>query len=170
MNKITKLFSLESLLRICISILIIGILFKIQRWLYVDFVIVLTYFAIAILYFVRFWKKEQVSLIDYVKLILVTSWAFNGALAILHLNRYFLGDTVQIFFTIFIIMTISSPNNDRKTSIKNIASIVVLGIAMCTTFVGAIFKVMHYPSGSILLTVGVLTIVIWILKDLFWAK
>ncbi len=170
MNKIIKQFSLESLLRICISVLIIGMLFKIQKWLYVDFVIVLAYFAIAILYFVRFWKKEQVLFIDYVKLILVTSWAFNGALAILHLNRYFLGDTVQIFFAIFIIMTISSPNNDRKTSIKNIASIVVLGIAMCTTFTGAIFKVMHYSSSSILLTVGVLTIVIWILKDLFWAK
>lgn len=170
MNKITKLFSLESLLRICISILIIGMLFKIQRWLYVDFVIVLTYFAIAILYFVRFWKKEQVSLIDYAKLILVTSWAFNGVLAILHLNRYFLGDTVQIFFAIFIIMTISSHSNDKKGNAKNIASIVVLGIAISITFIGALFKIMHYPSSSILLTVGVLTIVIWILKDLFSAK
>jgi len=163
-------------LRISISVLIIGMLFKIQHWPYANVIIVSAFSSIAILYSFRFGAKKEKKLIDYVKLILVVFWCISGSLKTLHFPfQLFFQMIASIAFLSWITMEgINYFNNETPSeNKKNYSSAINIGLfTLAAVFIaiGALFKIMHWPFAGPLLIAGVVLGSVWILKDLVVKK
>ena len=96
---------LKTPLRVSLVVLLLGMTAKILQWPFAKEVMLASFFAIGILYTIRFWKKIEKQYIDYVKLILVLFWTINGVLRILHFQyTLFFQIVTAITFVIWFIM------------------------------------------------------------------
>ena len=78
----------RNLLNISISLLLIGILFKIQHYAYAGELIFTGYGAIFILYPIRFYHKQPKVLLDYLKVGLVLSFIIFLKKILLKVDHY----------------------------------------------------------------------------------
>lgn len=76
------------ILRVCIGLIFIGALLKILHIPYSDLLISGSFFVLGAIYIPRFLAKPKLQFLDYLKFIIVESWAFGGILGILNLPYY----------------------------------------------------------------------------------
>jgi hypothetical protein len=162
-------------LRLSISILIIGMLFKIMHWPYGAEIVACAFGAIIIVYPFRFWNKKPKFVIDYVKLILLISWALNGIFTILHLPyKIYLSAVASISLIVWLVMEASryfrKGVKEESKSSSPISSYGVLSVSGILIFIGVLFKIMHWPGAGPLLILGLSTVAIWFVVDLIINK
>ena len=148
-------------LRIALSILIIGLLFKIMHWPYSDYIMCSSFIIILILYPIRFWKKRKKAIIDWVKLVFVLLWTINGIIVVEHLPFKYISSTLTLFF--FIVWLIIEFTSNRKKVKENLLHSEIPFIAGFFIIIGGIFKIMHWPGATIILIIGLLSVVLWVL-------
>ena len=163
--------------KILISILIIGILFKVQHWPFANGLLLIAYSLIGLLYPIRFFYKKRKRLIDYIKLILIMSWSLDGVFFTLHLPyRNWVEILVGASFLLWVILELINFfrqfNNlgsakEKLVILKELRPKTIFEIAGLVTFLGAIFKIQHWPYGLVLLIVGLSLVCVGLLKDLF---
>jgi len=150
---------LRAPLRISISVLIAGLLFKIQHWPGANIIIVSSFSAIGILYLVRFIYKPQKKPIDYIKVILVLSWSINGVVTVLHLPYHVIFKLVTpATFLIWVFLEGLSYFNEEKNMTQSKRQYILNGlysVAVVLTMFGIIFKIMHWPGAVPVLIGGV---------------
>ena len=157
-------------LRILISILIIGALFKIMHWPGANVIMVSAFGTIAIIYPFRFYKKAPKLLIDYVKLVLVLVWSIRGVFSTLHLPYAFIFNALVLFsFGLWIVLEsidYIQPENKEQTTFDTVFN-VAFGFGAIFTLVGVTFKIMHWPYASLSLIIGLCLCALLFLKDIF---
>ncbi|SFI60655.1 hypothetical protein SAMN05443431_101444 [Olleya namhaensis] len=165
-----KKFSL--LLRICVSILLIGALFKIMHWPYSNTLMLISILGILILYPLRFIPIVEKSTMDYVKLALVVLWCFNYLITIFHLYQ------LPVFFNVMLLLLFGWWFINEGTSVLNFGNIKIKGVlkvvyiafaifAVACIFLGALFKIQHWPYSNLLFVIGVTSISILVTVDYF---
>lgn len=146
-------------LRITISILIFGILFKIMHWPYANIIIVSAFSLIAVFYLIRFLYKEGKTSLDVIKLTLILSWSFNGITVILHLPNYTAIKLITpVCFLVWIFMEgLTYFNNEPQEQVSKRQFLMngLYSVAITLTSIGILFKVMHWPTAGPLLVSGI---------------
>jgi GldL N-terminal domain len=160
---------LKTPLRISIAIIFIGVMFKIMHWPYRDWIMTTGFSLVAILYPFRFFKKEQKKILDYAKLFFVVSWAIYGIFSILHLP-YKMGFEIarSVSFIFWIVMegvNYLTKRERKEYRVLHIVSYVLVSISAALIFIGALFKIMHWPGAGPMLVVGLSLAVVWFLLD-----
>tara|TARA_R110002167_G_scaffold190105_1_gene392373 strand:- start:303 stop:866 length:564 start_codon:yes stop_codon:yes gene_type:complete len=163
---------LKTPLRISIFVLLTGMLARIVHWPYASQIVLVSFIALAVLYAIRFWKKDHKKFLDYVKLVLVTFWSLNGICRMLDLPYTLIFQIVTgiAFVTWFILEgTAYFMDEDRRS--KNSALQIWWNIAMVmgalSIIVGSLMKVLHWEYATPLLVLGIVMVAFYILKDLF---
>ncbi len=158
-NKEVKI--LTSPIRISIAVLIIGILFKIMHWPYGNIIITVAFSSISILYIFRFLNKTNKKWLDYAKLLLVVSFSIRGIFVILHLP---FKDVLNIVALIAVIgwLALGGYKDYYGSKTKSLWQNMV-GIGAVVIFVGALFKIMHWPGASIMLVFGLCLVALYYL-------
>lgn len=160
-------------IRIAISILIIGSLFKIMHWPHANLIMVSAFSLIFIIYPLRFWKKNKKLLIDYIKLFGVCIWAIRGVFSTFHLNYSdILTLLTLLFFGAWVVLEAINyikPEQEQNSKLSVVETIATLIFAFGAVFViiGFAFKILHWPYANILLIIGLCSAALWFLKDLF---
>ncbi len=160
-------------LRLSISVLFLGIIFKIQHnSAYADAIVVTALVAIAVLYTIRFWKKYKKIFLDYVKLVLVVFWCINVVFSVFHLAYGFVFETITfITFLTWAVLEgtayFAEDGENSRVSLQHILwnSLMVLGSLAIVT--GVLSKIIHWVYADSLLYVGFLSVAIYILRDTF---
>jgi len=167
---------LRAPLRMCISILFIGIMFKIMHWPFANILIIAPIVIIAILYPFRFAYKKQKLPIDFVKLFLVLFWALNAIFTLLHWPYAMVFRTIA-FVLLMTWLTFEGLNyfdiNLKDSSEKNRSkffSIVLFILAAFFIMIGSAFKMMHWPGTGLFMIFGFIFAVVWVIKDLILTK
>jgi len=165
-----KKFSL--VLRFCLSILILGALFKVMHWPYANQLMLPAVSGILIFYTIRFLLKETKERLDYVKLLLVLTWSLHYLITVFHL--FYLPEfVVYIPLILFGWWFIEEGINYFKNSRFKVGS---AGKIMFTTFVlmsigfiiiGALFKIQHWPYGALIFSLGMLLLSFLVIIDYF---
>lgn len=168
-----KKFSL--LLRICISILLLGALFKIMHWPNANQLLVISITCILILYPIRFLFKQQKVFMDYVKLILVVTWCLNYLTKVLHIYQF------PLFFNIILILAFIwwfinegtayiTFNNITLNGISKSLYFTVIGFTFGFIFLGVVFKIQHWPFSNQLFVTGIFSAAVLLIVDYFLRK
>lgn len=159
-------------LRIALAVLLLGMLFQIAHWPYATEIILFAFVSIGILYPFRFGKKTQKKFLDYIKLILVVFWSFNGIFMALDFAYIlFFQIVIAISFLIWIILegTAYFLDDDRKT--RNNRSQVLWNLAMVlgtlAIIIGSLLNLLNWQFAIPLMVFGVVIILVYILKDIF---
>ncbi len=160
-------------LRLALSAAIFGILFKFQHWPYGNEIVLITSSIIAILYSIRFVLKKEKVVLDYIKLALILCWAFN------YINSTFHFINVNTIFNYILLIlfgfwfinegTTYFSKNRKLKDIKDLKTgyYVAWIITIIPLMFGILFKIMHWPYGALLSTLGFLFLSIMILVDYF---
>jgi len=142
-------------LRLLISLLIIGMLFKIIHWPYSSILIISAFSGIAVLYPIRFKNKTNKALLDYIKLVLVISWVLNSLFTLYHLPYGLLFKIITpIAFISWFAMEglyYFSANGLKPIPLKYYGIYVITGLLL---LLGLAFKIMHWPYSTLLLILG----------------
>lgn len=159
-------------LRISISILLIGMMARILDWPYASEIQLTAFFSIGTLYTFRFLKKPEKKFITYVKLILVAAWALNGIARIFNFQYSIIFQLiVGTAFLIWFVMEGSAYFLDEDRKAKNSLSQILWNCAMVmgtlTIIAGGLLKMLDWQYAIPLLVIGILTVVSYILKDVF---
>ena len=172
MNK-TRNKALTFPIRIALAFLIIGILFEIQHWPFSNQIILISGIVISILYTIRFFLKKNKVVLDYVKLPLVMLWVSTYMVKTLHLlNIHYLFNIV--LFALFVYWFINEGSsyfsNNRKLKKGKLLKVIYYLLSIITFLLilfGALFKIQHWPYGSEIITLGLLSLAIIIIVDYF---
>ena len=159
-------------LRLALIILIFGELFKIMHWPYANMLMLIGGVSIGILYTIRFIFKTEKSKLDYVKLAMILIWVFSYLVKVFHLFYVpFVFETLLLILFIywFFVEGIDYFKSRTYTKNKFLKGIyyAFIVIAIVTLFSGILFKIQHWPYGSILFTFGILQISILLIFDYF---
>ena len=171
MNTIqSKTFGL--LLRVCISVLLLGALFKIMHWPYASIVMLLSISGILILYPLRFCFITEKSTMDYVKLALVVLWCLNYLTKVFHLYQLplFFNIVLLLLFIWWFINEGFSGLNLGNIKIKGVLKLFYIAIvifAFGCIVLGAVFKIQHWPYSNLLFVIGVTLTSILVTLDHF---
>ena len=158
-------------IRIALSILIIGSLFKIMHWPFANLVtasMVVAFSLILIFYPLRFWKKRNKLLVDYVKLLGVCAWAIRGVFSILHLN--YSDILTLLFFGAWVVLEALNyikPEQNSKLSVLETIANLIFAFGAVFVIIGFAFKILHWPYANLILIIGLCSAALWFLKDLF---
>ena len=160
-------------LRLSISVAIIGILFKIQHWMYAGPILIIGCLGIGVFYSLRFFQKEEKDLLDYFRLAMIILFLFHYVIRVFHLPYGIVFRSLfQLSFLLFLILYIrdiffvkpelkANSNKEGRAKAKNEAFTYLLyGIASIGIVMGSLFKILHWAfgfiNGDILLTIGLL--------------
>lgn len=160
-------------LRIALSCFIIGPLFKFMHWPYGNDIVLITSVLIAILYTIRFALKKDKVVLDYVKLVLIVLWAFNYINTTLHLiNVNYIFNYILLILLGYWFINEGTTYFSKNRKLKDIKDLkigyyVAWSITIIPLTIGILFKIMHWPYGALLTTIGVLFLSIMILVDYF---
>ncbi|MEO1013243.1 MAG: hypothetical protein AAFX53_18265 [Bacteroidota bacterium] len=162
-------------IRLSIGVLLLAMLAKALQWPYASTIMLISFCAIALLYGTRFWKKQEKSFIDYVKLVLVVFWTTNGIFSILHFPYTIVFQIViAISFLTWFVMegTAYFLDEDRKS--KNSLSQILWNCAMVggtlAIICGSLLKVLNWDYAIAVIAVGIAIVAAYILKDVFSIK
>lgn len=160
------------LLRLSIPFIILGALFKLMHWPFSGTLITIGFGMIVILYPIRFYLKPQKRLIDYVKLILLISYPINAYLRLFHLPTPYLLPIISFgAFILWIALELFDLYSNRKQidSLK-IFPFGILSVINLFLFMGAFYKLMHYPYANAILITGFVFLTTYFLIDTFKPK
>lgn len=144
-----------------------------MRWPYSPLVLILGLLGIAVFYSLQFYQNQPKQLLDYARLILLTSFLLHYIFRVFHLEHgYIFTAIMQLTFVVFLILYgrdvlfIQSDAIDddvpiTKTKVRQKALTYLLyGLATVGILIGALFKILHWQfgfvNGNILLTIGLL--------------
>ncbi len=158
-----------------ISMLILGILFKVMHWPGANPMMSVAFLGIGIVKTIKFVYSNPKQNIDYFEFILVVSWCLGGIFIINHWPyKSFFQTITSLSFIIWLILQLSSYYNGGKGISDNkskrlLPSVsgknVVWGICTVVIVLGAIFKIMHFSGSAFLLIFGMLLAAIIFLID-----
>ena len=154
-------------LRICLSILLLGTLFKIMHWPNAYQIITIAITGILILYPIRFFFKKEKETMDYIKVIMIILWCLNYLLGF---NQVFGFSVLIILFGWWLLTESTNYFNNNQLTLSNSAQNVYYGfiiISIGSIAFGTIFKVLHWPYGNLLFMLGVLLASILLIVDYF---
>ncbi|WP_298475859.1 hypothetical protein [uncultured Maribacter sp.] len=159
-------------IRITIAALLAGMLSRVLNWPYAFEIILISFCSLSILYAIRFYKKEEKKTVDYVKMTLVLFWTTNGILNLIDFpyTLFFQIVTGITFITWFVMEgTAYFMDEDRraKNSLTQIFWNIAMLIGTLAIIFGSLLKILDWQYAIPLLTVGILIIASYILKDLF---
>lgn len=163
---------LRTPLRIAISLLIVGFVFKIIHFPTIaNPIIILALFAIGVFYGLRFWKKSKKGFLEYNKLVLVTAWSLNGIFKILNLSH---NDFFQLIgslaFIIWIIMDGTSylidDKEDNRSDIVYFIWNTMMIIGILAIIIGSLTKILEWEYATPTLITGFILVTAYVLKDL----
>ena len=162
-------------LRISLIILIYGALFKLMHWPNANVLMLIGSTLVLVLYIIRFFYKIEKKLLDYVKLFLVLIWLFNYTITVFHFLKlpYVLEIILAILFFWWLIVEGLTIFKERKfKDNKVLKAIYYLLFGTCSMFIlfGLLFKIQHWPYGSLLFTLGILVLSIVLIYDYFIVK
>lgn len=163
---------LRTPLRIAISLLIVGFIWKILHFPTIaNPIIIISLFAIGVLYAFRFWKKSKKGFLEYNKLVLVTSWSLNGIFKILDLSH---NDFFQLLgslaFLVWIIMEgISYLIDDKEDNRSDIIYFIwntMMIIGILAIIIGSLTKILEWEYATPTLVTGFILVTAYVLKDI----
>lgn len=103
------------IISVLLSVLCIGILFKIMHWASQEILLMISLLGIPIVYFFRFLKKENKDIVDVFKVIWVFSVGTSTFLILLHIipKDYRIINSL-LFWTLFTVYGIQEYKEERK--------------------------------------------------------
>ena len=160
------------LLRVCISVLLMGALFKIMHWPYATIVMLVSISGILLLYPLKFWFIREKSTMEYVKLALVVLWCLNYLTKVLHLYQLplFFNIVLVLLFIWWFINEGETALNFRNIKIKGVLKIFYMAIAIIAIgciVLGALFKIQHWSYSNLLFVIGMTITSILVTVDHF---
>lgn len=159
-------------LRLSVITLNFGALFKIMHWPYGIQLMLIGGVSIGILYTIRVIKKVNKSKLDYVKLSLILIWVFSYLIKAFHL--FIIPYVFEILLVILFIYWFFVEGIDyfknrkfRKNAFLKALYFLLIAMTIFALFFGMLFKILHWPYGSLLFTIGVLLLSILLIFDYF---
>jgi len=157
-------------LRLALITLIIGALFKIMHWPYSKELMFLGGISIGVMYTIRFLKKTRRLRLDYIKLALVILWLISYLVNVfkLYTPPYVIEICIIILFIWWYAEEGFTYLKNRKFKKKGLVKILYyfLLITASTFFLfGILFKIQHWPYGSLLFTLGIVMMCIMLIVD-----
>ena len=126
----------------------------------------------GVLYTIRFIYKKSKNTLDYIKLILVLLWLFRYFVQSFHL--YKIPFLLEICIIILFLWWFAEEGffyfKNKKFKKKGIFKYVyylTCWLTALTLFFGILFKIQHWPYGSLMFTLGVLLLCVVLLLDYF---
>ena len=142
--------AVSRLLGVFLILFLLGVLAILMRWDYKFLFISIGGIGAAILTMVRFILLKNKSKIDFVKYPAISLFFISRILTAIHLPYNQIITCINV--TLLLIWVIwNLVENDLQ--IHQIKSTIVL-ISIGATFIGILFKIMHYPFASISLIIG----------------
>ena len=135
--------------------LFIGMLLKIMHWPYGNLIITTSYIFIIAFYFLRFSNKVEKKILDFIKLILVSSFCIHAILRLYHLLYQEIFRIIAfISFLFWITLEGFSYFKQGDNSFKNKLINLSLLIGGALIIIGTLFIIMHWRYGLIILLTG----------------
>lgn len=166
----TKILTLP--IRIALVILIFGALFKVMHWSYAKELMFLGGISVGVLYSIRFLYTKYKTVLDYVKFAFVLLWLISYLVDVFHLFSIpylFEACLVILFVWWFTKEGVFYFRNRKFKKNKFFKTLyyVLVGLTLFLLFFGIIFKIQHWPYGSLLFVVSILLLNILIIVDYF---
>lgn len=148
-------------LRLSISIILIGVLFKVLHLQYTNVLLGIGALGVIIFYSLQFHQKKQKSVLDYSKLFLLVAFLFHYIFCLLHWSYgyiftfIFRGALVLIvvsyFYDILFDKSDAIPNDTLTTQSirRNKLSHLLYVLAAIGIIAGAFSKILHWEFGHI---------------------
>lgn len=159
-------------IRLALIVLIIGALFKVMHWPYSKELMLIGGGLVSTLYTIRFLFKKQKNRMDYVKIAFVLLWLSSYLINVFHI--YSLPYVFNILIVgLFIWWFIEEGLNyfkNRKHKVGGAFRIIYYLFCYLTfiaMFLGILIKILHWPYGSLVFTIGVLSLCLLIIIDYF---
>lgn len=161
-------------LRLSIVVLLMGMLMKVLEWPMASQVMFVSFAVIGILYVFRFFKKTSRHFVDYVKMVLVFFWTTNGIFRIMDFPYTILFQVIiAISFVLWFILEGTAYFLDDDRKVKNSTNQLIWNFVMVAgtlaIIVGSILKILNWEFAIHLLTLGIVILAAYILKDVFKA-
>ena len=159
------------LIRLSLSIVIIGILFKIMHWSYSQALMTIGLGLIVLLYPIRYYFKKNKRLIDHVKLVLGICLPIHYYVNVFHLPSFFLLTILSFGAFIFwlILELYEMYQNNTNKSLK-VFPFGILSINIFFVLFGIFFKLWHYPNANLILILGFVLLFAYFIVDTFKLK
>lgn len=163
---------LRTPLRIAISLLVVGFLFKmLHSTALSNPVILFSLAAIGVMYAWRFWKRTKKGFLQYNKLVLVTSWSLNGIFKILNISHNeFFQIVGGLAFIIWIIMEgttyLIDDKEDNRSDIAYFMWNTMMIIGILAIIIGSLTKILEWEYATPTLITGFILVAAYVLKDL----
>ncbi len=163
---------LKAPLRVSVALLLLGMIARIMEWPYAAQVVIAGFFAIGILYSIRFWNKQPKLFIDYVKLVLIVFWTANGLFRMMNFEYTLVFQIITgaAFVTWFIMEgTAYFMDDDRRaknTSLQIWWNVAMVMGTLCI-IAGSLMKILQWEYATPLLVLGIAVVAMYIVKDLF---
>jgi len=161
-------------LRLSIVVLLMGMLMKVLEWPMAKEVMFVSFTVIGILYIFRFFKKTSRYFVDYVKMVLVFFWTTNGIFRIMDFPYTILFQVIiAISFVLWFILEGTAYFLDEDRKVKNSTNQLIWNFVMVAgtlaIIIGSILKILNWEFAVHLLTLGIVILAAYILKDVFKA-
>lgn len=169
----TKILTLP--LRAALVILLYGALFKVMHWPYAQTLMLYGSIAILILYSIRFLFKKEKQRLDFIKLGLVLIWVFSYIINVFHLlNMPYVLEIVLLGLFVWWFIEEGLTYFIRRKLVDNgFIKFFYYGLSITSLaliIIGSLFKVQHWPYGSIMFTFGILLLSFMLVVDYFVIK
>ncbi|WGD35807.1 hypothetical protein [Olleya sp. YS] len=143
-----------------------------MHWPYSNVLISSAIVGILIFYPIRFFLKAQKNSMDYVKLAIVILWCLIYGTKIFHLYLppLVFNILLALLFGWWFVNEGTVYITDRKFKISfgfQYMYYVVAAFSIGCVGLGILFKIQHWPYGSLLFTIGLISIAILVIIDYF---
>lgn len=162
-------------LRICVSILLLGGLFKIMHWPNSSNLLLIAICSIMVLYPIRFFLKKEKETMDYIKLGIILLWCLSNFTRVIHVYQFpvLLNIALLLLFGWWFINEGTAYFTNQNLKLNGIYKTVYVAVTViifgCILF-GCLFKIQHWPYGNLLFTVGIFLASIFVIVDHFLRK
>ncbi|MFS4418663.1 hypothetical protein [Maribacter sp. 2307ULW6-5] len=163
---------LRTPLRIALVALLTGFIMRVLELPYTDGIIFTAFLAIAILYGIRFLKKDPKRPVAIIKMILVLFWTTNGLLKILDFPYTLIFQIgTAITFVIWFAMegTAYFMDDDRraKNTLLEVAWNFAMVLGVLISIGGGLMHLFGWENAIPVITLGLTVVTAYILKDIF---
>lgn len=143
-------------LRVALGTVLIGLVFMLQHWPMAMTLLIIGAAAIVLLYPVRYAAKSEKSFLDHVKLGLVILWPTSVVFQQLHWPyAKVIGLVASAFGLVWITQAgIAEFWTDERRSTPSRWSVTLFALGLVLVTAGTLFRIQHWPFGTILLIAG----------------